>query len=173
MTLNLQCKLDLLRVILIFRVFYIATAQSAVLQGEVIAVHDGDTLTVKSGSTRNKVRLTGIDALELHQLFGIESRNSLRSLVLHKEVQIEAQKLDGYKRLLGRVFIELKDINLEQLKSGAAWVYLTHSAALKRRDRTICINAESSAQLEGLGLWINQEPTPPWVWRKSIFQGND
>lgn len=151
----------------------VTNAHGATFSGIVVDVHDGDTLTVKSGATRTKVRLAGIDAPELNQFFGIESRNSLRSLVLHKEVQIEAQKLDRYKRLVSRVFIEQKDINLEQLKSGAAWMYLTHTASLKRRDRTIYINAESTAQLDGLGLWINQDSTPPWVWRKSIIQNGD
>ena len=159
--------------ILLLLAFVTQNALAISFSGVVVAVHDGDTLTVKSGSTRTKVRLAGIDAPELNQSFGIESRNSLRSLVLHKEVQIEAQKLDKYKRLVGRVFIEHKDINLEQLKSGAAWMYLTHTASLKRRDRTIYINAESTAQLDGLGLWINQDSTPPWVWRKSIIQNGD
>ena len=173
MTLNLQCKLDLLRVILIFGVFYIAKAQSAVLQGEVIAVHDGDTLTVKSGSTRTKVRLTGIDALELHQLFGVESRTSLRSLALNKEVQIETLKYYKYKRLIGRVMVDGKDLNLLQLKSGDAWVCLTYSASIKGQDLVNYMNAQSAAQFVGIGLWRNQKPTPPWVWRKFIFQGND
>lgn len=155
-----------LMTILLMLAFVTQNALAISFNGVVVDVHDGDTLTIESGSTRTKVRLAGIDAPELNQIFGIESRNSLRSLVLHKEVQIEAKKLDRYRRLVGRVLVEHKDINLEQLKSGAAWLYVTHSAALKRRDRTMYINAESSAQLEGLGLWINQEPTPPWVWRQ-------
>lgn len=154
-------------------VFSFATSWGGVIQGEVVAVHDGDTLTVKSGVTRTKVRLAGIDAPELNQFFGVESRNSLRLLALSKEVQIETLKYDKYKRLIGRVMVDGKDLNLEQLKSGAAWVYLAYSASLKRQDRNIYINAESNAQLDGLGLWRNQKPTPPWVWRKSIVQGND
>jgi endonuclease YncB( thermonuclease family) len=136
------------------------------INGVVVDVHDGDTLTVKSGATRTKVRLAGIDAPELNQFFGVESRNSLRLLALSKEVQIETLNYDKYKRLIGRVMFDGKDLNLEQLKSGAAWVYLANSAALKGQDRTNYINAESNAQLLGWGLWSNQEPTPPWVWRQ-------
>ena len=96
----------------------------------------------------------------------MESRNALRSLALNKEVQIETLNYHKYKRLIGRVMFDGKDLDLEQLKSGAAWVYLANSAALKGQDRTNYINAESNAQLFGWGLWNNQEPTPPWVWRQ-------
>jgi endonuclease YncB( thermonuclease family) len=147
-------------------IFFVINTYCGTLNGIVVDVHDGDTLTIKSGATRTKVRLAGIDAPELNQFFGVESRNSLRSLALNKEVQIETLKYDKYKRLIGRVLIDGKDLNLEQLKSGAAWVYLAYSAALKGQDLNIYINAESNAQLDGLGLWNNHAPTAPWVWRQ-------
>jgi endonuclease YncB( thermonuclease family) len=154
--------------ILLLLAFVTQNALAISFNGVVVDVHDGDTLTVKTGSTRTKVRLAGIDAPELNQFFGVESRNSLRSLAFNKEVQIETLKYDKYKRLIGRVMVDGKDLNLEQLKSGAAWVYLAYSAALKRQDRNIYIIAESNAQLDGLGLWKNQAPVAPWIWRQKI-----
>lgn len=44
------------------------SAVSEHLTGTVIAVHDGDTLTLKSGNRERKVRLAGIDAPELSLL---------------------------------------------------------------------------------------------------------
>jgi len=44
------------------------------------SVHDGDTLRVVRGDEELKVRLCGIDAPEIRQPLGIESRDYLRSL---------------------------------------------------------------------------------------------
>ena len=68
-------------------IFFVINTYCGTLNGIVVDVHDGDTLTIKSGATRTKVRLAGIDAPELNQFFGVESRNSLRSLAINKEVQ--------------------------------------------------------------------------------------
>ena len=50
-----------------------------VLLGTVIAVHDGDTITLKNESGQKKIRLAGIDAPELNQPYGVESRGALTS----------------------------------------------------------------------------------------------
>lgn len=43
------------------------------------SIHDGDTLRVVRGNEELKIRLCGIDAPELKQPLGIESRDYLRS----------------------------------------------------------------------------------------------
>jgi endonuclease YncB( thermonuclease family) len=43
------------------------------------SVHDGDTLRVVRGNEELKIRLCGIDAPEIKQTLGIESRDYLRS----------------------------------------------------------------------------------------------
>ncbi len=61
------------------------TAQSKALPGKVVAIADGDTLTVlDTGNTQYRIRLTGIDAPESRQAFGTRSRQHLASLVFGK-----------------------------------------------------------------------------------------
>jgi endonuclease YncB( thermonuclease family) len=58
-------------------------SQAATIEGRVVAVADGDTVTVLDDShTRHKIRLTGIDAPEKKQAFGMRSKQSLSDLVL-------------------------------------------------------------------------------------------
>ena len=73
------------------------------LQVEVVAVNDGDTVRVipKGGSTPFKVRLHGIDAPELDQPFGEESRDSLAALLAGKSILVDVLCVDRYGRQVG------------------------------------------------------------------------
>lgn len=51
------------------------------ISGKVVAVHDGDTLTVLTADkVELRIRLDGIDAPELKQAFGNKSKQSLSAL---------------------------------------------------------------------------------------------
>ena len=65
------------------------------ISGRVIAVASGDTITIlNSNNTKYKIRLSGIDAPEKAQPYGIASRKSLSDLVNGKEVDVEWLKLE-------------------------------------------------------------------------------
>src|SRR6267378_1738684 len=86
--------------------------------GHVVRVADGDTITVlDSSNTQHRIRLEGIDAPESHQAFGTQSKNNLSDMVFRKDVTVVYQKTDQYGRLVGKIVLEGKDINLEQLKA--------------------------------------------------------
>ena len=74
--------------------------------GKVSKVIDGDTIWVRSDSTTIKVRLSYIDAPELKQIFGIQSKKYLTSLVLDKNVEIHSYRRDRYKRVIGEVLFQ-------------------------------------------------------------------
>ena len=93
--------------------FLASSVFAEVLFGTVVAVHDGDTITLKNESGQKKIRLAGIDAPELNQPFGVESRAALREVVLDKQVQVETSKTDKYGRVVGRVILDGVDINLQ------------------------------------------------------------
>jgi micrococcal nuclease len=58
---------------------------AAEIIGKVIAVADGDTITVLApGNRPTKVRLAGIDAPERNQPFGQKSRQHLADMVFGK-----------------------------------------------------------------------------------------
>lgn len=59
------------------------------LKGPVVAVSDGDTVTVLDTEKRQRrVRLIGIDAPERRQAFGTRSPMNLAGLVLQQEVEV-------------------------------------------------------------------------------------
>ena len=128
--------------------------------GRVVRVADGDTITVLSTSTtQHKIRLQGIDAPEKKQAFGNASRKFLSGLVANREVRVTYAKRDRYGRILGTVFVDGRDINLEMLKAGMAWHY-------KKYDSNPAYSkAESEARTARRGLWQDKNPTPPETFR--------
>ena len=134
--------------------------------GQVVKVSDGDTLTVlDSSKTQHKIRLHGIDAPEKKQAFGKASRKFLAGLVANREVRVAWSKRDRYQRILGTVFVDGKDANLEMLKAGMAWHY-------KKFDSTPAYaQAESEARAAKRGLWQDKSPIEPESFRKAKRAG--
>lgn len=97
---------------------------------QVTRVIDGDTIEVKKGQTKLTVRLAGIDAPETSkkkhepgQPFSQQSTSLLAKLVLNKSVDVKSYGADRYGRILGEVFVDGNNVNLEIVKAGLAEVY--------------------------------------------------
>ena len=76
----------------------------------MVAIADGDTLTVLDAShQQHKIRLAGIDALEKGQPFGDSSKQSLAAMAFNKNVTIEWNKLDRYRRTVGKLMVSRLD----------------------------------------------------------------
>ena len=136
------------------------------LTGKVIKVSDGDTITVlDSNNQKYKIRLQGIDAPETQQAFGETSRQSLASLVYDKEVIILWDKRDKYARILGKVIVDGRDANYEQLKKGLAWYYKQYENDLSDEDKERYAEAEVWARNYTEGLWTDSKSIPPWEFR--------
>ena len=144
----------------------VSDVSAEALLGKVIAVHDGDTITLQNESGQKKIRLAGIDAPELNQPFGVESRAALREVVLDKQVQVETSKTDKYGRVVGKVMLDGQDINLKQVQSGMAWVYRAYLKELSKEDRAAYPEAEAQSKATAAGLWKDLNPVEPWIWRK-------
>ena len=154
---------------LIFPTLLLATTlHAAEIQGTVVAVSDGDTITVLTPAKKqHKIRLLGIDAPEKEQPFGRKSKFSLSDMVYLKEVTVQTDKQDRYKRDLGKVMLGDKDINLEQIKAGMAWHYKQYQRDQTPEDRVAYADAEDAAKRRRVGLWADKKPVPPWEWRRS------
>ena len=141
--------------------------QAATLQGKVVSVADGDTLTVLDDKkTQHKIRLQGIDAPEKAQAFGQKSKQSLNQLVHSKMVTVEFEKKDKYGRTVGKVLLNGTDVCLEQIKLGMAWHYKQYQSEQSKEDRDAYANAEQTARAHVVGLWKDKSPTPPWEFRR-------
>lgn len=136
---------------------------AADLAGRIHRVHDGDTLTVATGRERITVRLQDIDAPELTQPFGWESRALLRALCpAGGPVEADGTKRDRYGRLIARVRCAGVDVQEAQIRAGGAWVYRQYAP----KDSPL-YPVEADARAAGRGLWATSSPTPPWEYRRS------
>lgn len=143
------------------------------IQGRVVGIADGNTLTVLDATnTQHRIRLQGIDAPESRQAFGARSRENLSALVFNHQVTVEYNSRDRYQRILGKVTVEGRDVNLEQLRAGFAWLYRQYADQLSAADRIAYDQAEQSARQARRGLWADENPTPPWDYRRAGRAGN-
>ena len=141
---------------------------------KVQSVVDGDTIHVKDEAGKKfKVRLTGIDAPEQNQPYGLASTYHLRELLLNKYVLLESKpkkgkpySVDRYKRVLAKIVLDGRDINLSQVLSGYAWHFKRYQNQQSRSDRELYSQAELHAKENNLGLWREKKPIAPWKWRK-------
>ena len=139
------------------------------IQGKVVGILDGDTVTVlDSDQVQHRVRLSGIDAPEKRQAFGQRSKESLSDCAFDKQAVIEGSKFDRYKRLVGKVVVNGQDCNLSQVKLGLAWHYKKYQKEQLVQDRQVYATEEDTARLKKLGLWSEPSPTPPWEFRHPV-----
>lgn len=137
------------------------------ITGRVVAISDGDTLTVLDASkTQHKIRLAGIDAPEKAQPFGTRSRQALSEYVFSKDVTVLVVDVDRYKRVVGIVMLGGKDINQQLVAEGHVWVYRQFLKKLPAGKPEAYIKAEQQAKAGKVGLWVDKDPTPPWEWRR-------
>ena len=112
-----------------------------------------------AANAQHKIRFHGIDAPEKSQAFGQKSKQHLSSLVFGKDVRVKYKSRDKYGRILGTVYIDGLDVNLEMIRAGLAWHY-------KRYDSTPAYAAaELEARQNRRGLWSDSNPTPPEQFR--------
>jgi endonuclease YncB( thermonuclease family) len=139
---------------------------AATIEGRVVGVSDGDTITVLDGTkTQHKIRLAGIDAPESKQAFGQASKKHLSDLVFGKEVTLDCGKSDKYRREVCVVLVDGQDANLAQAKAGMAWWYRKYQKEQTPRQRTEYEAAERTAKAGRVGLWGDANSVPPWEWR--------
>ena len=120
-------------------------AQAETISGKVIG--DGDTIDVLDAvRTPHRIRLGGIDAPEKAQPFGARSKQHLSEQVFGKQVDVQFSKADQNGRPVGKVMVNGRDANLEQIRSGFAWHYKKYQKDQLASDRAIYAEAEISAR---------------------------
>jgi micrococcal nuclease len=137
------------------------------VNGVISRVIDADTVVLKSDQGINyKIRLLGIDAPEINQVYGKEATRYLSNKVLGKNLKVLGKNKDRYHRLLGKLILNGNDINLDLVKNGMAWHYKFYKKSQEKKDQLLYSNAEIYAKVNNLGLWAKKMPMPPWQWRK-------
>lgn len=151
-------------------------ANAAELYGTVVAVADGDTLTVLDAAQHpHKVRLSAIDAPERRQPYGERAKQHLVRLAQGRNVLIDWAKRDRYGRLVGRVLVRecaetrcayTRDVALEQLSAGLAWHFKRYAGEQPLEESAHYARTEEHARARREGLWREAEPVPPWRFRQ-------
>ena len=153
-----------------------------IVDGVVVKVSDGDTVNLKDDvGTTLKIRLYGIDAPETEksnkktgrvskpgQSYGEEAYKALESKISAKRVKVDIMAIDQYKRMVGVIWLNGKNINQEMVAAGWAWAYRQY---LDRPHASEYIQAEEHAREKRLGLWQQGNPQPPWEFRKLQIKG--
>ena len=130
------------------------------LTGKVKSVIDGNTLEVEVGNEVHTIQLEGIDSPELGQEFGEHAKAHLEKLALQKNVVITFTGKDRRGNQLGTVMLNGRiDIRLELLKEGLAWT-------TERNPIPDLESVKEHARQNARGLWMQENPTPPWVYRR-------
>lgn len=158
----------------------IAAAQSPFyLNGTVIDVSDGDTLTVKPligpDDERIEIRFAGVDCPEKEwpghwgkQPFSDDAKKYVKDLLEGKPVMVMLTGEMTFGRVVGEVFFEGRSINRELVREGfghwnekyAKYDYDLRSLQQKAKDADKGLWNEASSQ------YTVQHPlVPPWQWR--------
>ena len=125
-----------------------------------IEVLDGDTIAYYENDKRVRVRLYGIDAPELSQKYGEESKSKLKKLIRRK-MELIVLSTDKYQREIGLLYVNKTCINSSMLLEGYAWYYVD--------SRPVCNlykHHEEYARNKKLGIWKDTDNIEPWIYRK-------
>lgn len=131
-----------------------------VVTARVVSVIDGNTIEIigEDNETR-KIILAGIDSPELTQEYGEKARKFLEKIALEKNVTIQITGKDRKGTAIAIVIIEEKDPRIELLKEGLAWTS-------EKNPIPDLETIRQKAQEKGKGLWRQDNPTPPWTFRR-------
>jgi len=129
---------------------------------KVDRVYDGDTLVLMGGSRARIIRLDGIDAPERDQPYGPMATAALEYMVGRSVYLVEVDE-DRYGRLVGQLYHSKDgyDINASMVCAGYAWWYERYAP-----DSQALSNCQVEAQQAPKGLWGDENPMPPWEWRR-------
>ncbi len=134
-----------MKTIALFFLFCFASVLPAeTINGRVIRIADGDTLTILDASNvQYKIRFAGIDAPEKDQPFGAASKNNLSKLTAGKNAEAFCPKRDRYKR-----YICISSSALPQMLRRMRIIsFIDQGAVIKK-------------VLQHLGLWEESQAPP-------------
>jgi micrococcal nuclease len=166
MTSNLKALFALIAFLLVLPTLTLADHM------RVVRVIDGDSIKAKINGEEIIVRLVGIDAPELPkkknlpgQPFCVKAKEYLANRILNKVVDIKFYGKNRHGLLLGEVFVDGININLEMIYAGLAEVYRGKPA--RNLDIAIYRDAERKAKGSIQGIWVLRDQYfSPWDWRE-------
>lgn len=132
------------------------------IQGKVVRIADGDTITIlDSTKLQIRVRLYGIDCPENGQDFANVAKKFTSDLCFSKQVTVDVKDVDRYGRTVGIVWVsDSINVNLELLSEGLAWHYKYFDQSEE------FAQAEHIARTNKKGLWAQMNAVATWEYRR-------
>lgn len=154
-------------------------AQIRTIKGTVTKVIDGDSIHITTPEqTKLKVRLYGIDAPETliinhhtgqvnkpGQPYSEESWKALENKIMGKRVRMDILDIDKYRRMVGMVWLDDRNIDLEMVREGYAEAFIEY---LKPPYRSQFLEAEKEALSHKRGIWSLSDYERPRDFRKRL-----
>jgi endonuclease YncB( thermonuclease family) len=131
-------------------------------EARVVRIADGDTLeAIPVGESRPvRIRLQGIDAPEIGEVFSREAMALVRSLLFDQQVRADGHGIDRYGRLIARMIRGDADASVHLVRAGLACHAYAYDAALARE--------ESEARAGRVGFWAASAKKPECVTRTAF-----
>jgi endonuclease YncB( thermonuclease family) len=135
---------------------------------------DGDTVVLLDKTQNERVRLFGIDAPEKGQPFAKEGAEYVTEMCEGQEIFLTVLGRDKYRRTLGLLDCGEVSINEGLLMNGLAWAYTEYLEKYKDEyPFHYFFNAhETFAKDRKLNIWSEENPIPPWEYRKNKKKNN-
>jgi endonuclease YncB( thermonuclease family) len=133
-------------------------------EGTVFHVQDGDSFRARRGHRVETIRLYGIDAPEHDQAAGQAAKRLAEALVGGKKIAVTPLDTDRYGRTVALAEARGVLVNAELVRAGLAWVCPHYCKA-----QPLCSDLQflqETARQRRLGLWGDDRPVPPWVWKR-------
>jgi endonuclease YncB( thermonuclease family) len=138
------------------------------------SVYDGDTFRAIADVTGEeiKIRMSCIDAPEMQQVGGVESRDYLRRMLPNnQEVILMISNQDRYGRSVAEVYVPVPNsqeeiaVNGEMVKAGHAHFYERYKSSCPD-NADMYDYWEKAAIASKVGVWSNGNVERPWNRRK-------
>ena len=159
----------------------VPTSHAAIrtVSGTITKVTDGDTVHLTTPEqTILKVRLYGIDAPETDKInnktgrvnipgqpYGEESMSALANKIMGRKVRVDILDIDKYRRMVGMIYLDERNINLEMIREGYAEAFVEY---LEEPYKTEFLKVEREARAAKKGIWSLPAYERPREFRKRL-----
>jgi micrococcal nuclease len=148
----------------------------------VTDIINGDSITVNADGTRINVQLYGVAAPVMTQInythnwlrrigqpYSREAFIALANKILHQQVKLEILRIVSSPhppnlRAIATVRMAGRNINIEMVAEGMGWASRTFPGQPCAAEY---VHAQEHARAGKLGLWTQNNPVPPWEFKKT------
>ncbi len=119
-----------------------------------------DTIEIEKDGAKVRVRLESVASPRRGQPFHDDARQFVEELLGSSPVVVHQTGTGSRGMIYGYVIVDGKNVGDEMLKHGFGWHY-------KRASKSEAMaGLESAAKKAKVGLWADENPTPPWEFKK-------